>query len=153
MIVEINENADAKETFVAIQCKIIDKDILKLERHIRLFSKTLLGKNDNKFIQIPVNEIFYLESVDRKTFIYTSAAVCETDFRLYELEDRLEDSDFMRASKSIIINLQKISVLTPEINRMILATMKNGEKIYISRQYAKKLKEILLKSSPRRTIK
>lgn len=147
MKVEIKENADTKETCVEIRCKTANRDILKLERHIRLFSKTLLAKNHLDFVQIPVNEIFYLESVDRKTFVYTRDAVFETDFRLYELEDRLEESDFMRASKSTIINLQQIRILTPEINRMLLATMKNGEKIYISRQYSKKLKEILLKSS------
>lgn len=147
MKVEIKENADTKETLVEIRCKIVNKDILKLERHIRLFSKTLIAKNNNNFVQIPVNEIFYLESVDRKTFVYTKESIFETDFRLYELEDRLKESDFIRASKSIIINLQQISILTPEINRMLLATMKNGEKIYISRQYSKELKEILQKSS------
>lgn len=43
MKVEIKENADTKETFVEIRCKIVNRDILKLERQIRLFSKTLFA--------------------------------------------------------------------------------------------------------------
>lgn len=152
MKVGIKENPDTKETFVEIQCKIIDKDILKLERHICLYSKTLITKSAGDFVQIPVNEIIYIESTNRKTFVHAGNAVFETDFRLYELEDRLEDSGFTRASKSTIINLQQISVLTPEINRMLLATMKNGEKVYISRQYTKRLKETLLNSDSKRKM-
>ena len=42
----------------------------------------------------------YIESVDRKCFIYTSDEVYESEFRLYELEQRLEEHGFFRVSKS-----------------------------------------------------
>lgn len=153
MKVEIKENSNMQEPCVEILCKVMDEDILKLEHHIRLFAKTLVAKKNNDFVQIPANEVYYIEAVERKTFVYTGDAVFETEFRLYELEERLEDSDFVRASKSTILNLQKVSILAPEINRMMLATMKNGEKIYISRQYAKSIKEILLKSGANRRVR
>lgn len=143
MRIEIKENCDRQETTVEILCKAIDEDILKLERHVKLFSKTIVARSAGIFNQIPAAEIYYIEAVERKTFVYTKDSVYETDFRLYELEERLADCDFIRASKSMILNLQKVSILTPEINRMIAATMKNGETIYISRQQARQLKMIL----------
>jgi DNA-binding LytR/AlgR family response regulator len=153
MIVELKEMKDIKETVVEILCKAIDEDILKLERHVRLFSKTLVAKCNGDFVPVLATDIYYIETVDRKTLVYTENNVLETDFRLYELEERLEDCSFIRVSKSIILNLQKVSVLAPEINRMMLATMKNGEKIYISRQYAKSLKAILTKTNAGRESK
>jgi DNA-binding LytR/AlgR family response regulator len=143
MKIAIKENADTTETTVEILCKIISEDILRLERHVRLFSKTLVAKSNGDFINVQAADIYMIESDGRKTLVYTKETVYETDFRLYELEERLDDCDFMRVSKQAIINLQKISILTPEINRMILATMKNGDKVYISRQYAGRLKKTL----------
>lgn len=147
MIVAVKENRNRTETTIDIHCKEVTQDILELERHIKLFSKTLLVKERGEFVQVSAKDIFYMETVDRRTFVYTEKKVFETDFRLYELEERLTDFDFFRASKSIIVNLQKIEILAPELNRMMLAIMKNNEKIYISRKYARALKEVLVKTS------
>lgn len=143
MKVEIKKTSDIEEITVEILCKAVNEDILKLDRHIRLFSQTLVAKSAGTLIQIPAAEVYYIESVDRRTFVYTKDTELETDFRLYELEERLADYSFIRTSKSTIINLQKVSVLVPEINRMMSATMENGEKVCISRQYTKQLKAIL----------
>ena len=87
--------------------------------------------------------ILYIESVDKRTFIYTESRVLMTDKRLYELEELLDGKDFFRCSKSTIIHLNKIVKLKPEITRNILATLSNGENIVISRRYAAELKKLL----------
>ena len=51
--------------------------------------------------------------------------------------------DYMRISKSCIVNLKKIHSLKPDFGGKILATMENNEKLYISRQYVSVLKEKL----------
>lgn len=81
--------------------------------------------------------------MERKTFCYTSDRVYELELRLYELEEKYGAMDFMRISKSLIVNLQRISSLKPDFGGKILATLENGEKLYISRQYAPVLKEKL----------
>nr|MCR4649217.1 LytTR family transcriptional regulator [Lachnospiraceae bacterium] len=90
-----------------------------------------------------LDEIFYIESVDKKTFIYTREKVLMTDKRLYELEEILDGKEFFRCSKSVIINLKKIDKLKPEITRNILATLSNGEVVVVSRRYAAELKKLL----------
>ena len=69
--------------------------------------------------------------------------VYELGFKLYEIEERYKLMDYMRISKSCIVNLKKIHSLKPDFGGKILATMENNEKLYISRQYASVLKEKL----------
>lgn len=147
MKVVLKENQDMVETTIEILYKEVTQDMLNLERHIQLFSKTLLAKQHNEFVQVLAKDIQSIEVDDRKTWIHTENCVLETDFRLFELEEHWIDDDFIRASKSTLINLQKIERLAPEFNRMMVATMKNKEKIYISRQYAKQLKDLLKRNS------
>ena len=85
----------------------------------------------------------YIDTADKKTFLYTKSDVYETDLKLYELEEQLEDADFFRANKSCIINFRHIASLKSELNRRLLVTMTNGEKLIVSRQYAEYKKEKL----------
>ena len=90
-----------------------------------------------------VAEVLYFESVDNRTFLYTESEVLEVKQRLYELEDVLSEKDFIRISKSQIVNVNKIHALRPELNRTIEATMCNGERLSISRKYAAAVRELL----------
>ena len=67
----------------------------------------------------------------------------QTEKRLYELEEMLDEKDFFRCSKSMIVHLDKVTELKPEITRNILATLKNGEVIIVSRRYVPQLKNLL----------
>lgn len=84
------------------------------------------------------------ETVDNRSFAYTSDQVVEIEQKLYELELLLEQQEtFVRSSKSQIINMNKIIRLKPELNRTIQAVMCNGERLYISRRYAQGIKRRL----------
>ena len=51
--------------------------------------------------------------------------------------------DYVRISKSIIVNLHKIESVEVVFNGMLLLRMKNGSKEYVSRTYLPKMKEYL----------
>jgi len=93
-------------------------------------------------ILCPLNRIYYFDSVDNHTFVYTKDNCFETKYRLYELEGMLS-CDFFRSSKSMIINIRKIASVKAEINARMRATLLNGEAVIISRNYVKDLKEKL----------
>jgi len=59
------------------------------------------------------------------------------------LEDQLGKNEFIRVSKSCILNLNKIGSLAPSLGGRFEARLKNGEKVIISRQYVNSLKEVL----------
>ena len=105
-------------------------------------SGTIPVLKDGATMFIRMQAIYYVESVDKKTFIYTKEGCYESKNRLYELEEMLEFF-FMRCSKAMIINLRKIRSVKNDIGGRMSATLLNGEVIVISRSYVKELKNRL----------
>ena len=63
--------------------------------------------------------------------------------KLYELEEKLKGTKLFRCSKSMILNIAKIRSVSPSVNSRLEASLINGEKVIISRQYVGTLKKIL----------
>ena len=143
MRVDILSDQKDKSVYVEIHCSNVTDEISKLKRHIQNYSSYIPASIEGTNVNIRLDDILYIEAVDKKNFIYTEAQVYLTGKRLYELEDLLDKRDFFRCSKSVIVNVSKIIKLKPEITRNILATMVNGEVIVVSRRYVSELKEML----------
>lgn len=143
MKIEISVDEKAEDLQISVTCKQLTPDIEKLLATLRMMNQQLMAKKNEETCLLDVAQIIYIESVDRKCFIYTSDEVYESDFRLYELEQQLEKYGFFRVSKSFLVHLQKVQSLKAEINRKIRITMSNGEQIIASRQYAEALKNRL----------
>ena len=130
-------------TAVEIHCREVTSETERLERYISRFDERLQATSEGNTYNVQLDEILYIESVDKKTFLYTTGHVLQTEKRLYELEELLDEKTFFRASKSVIVNLNKITKLKPKVTRNILATLTNGEVIVISRRNVKALKELI----------
>lgn len=143
MKIEILVVAEAADLTISVTCKQLTPDVEKLLATLRMMDHKLMAKKNDETYLLDIAQIIYIESVDRKCFIYTDHEVYESDFRLYELEQQLEEYGFFRVSKSFLIHLHNIQSLKADINRKIRITMKNGEQIIASRQYADALKKRL----------
>ena len=143
MKVTVEKDQKENVVFAEIHCKEVTEEVSRLERHIRNFDTFITAKEDGSNVNVSTGDIYYIESVDKKTFIYTEKNVSVTDKRLYELEEILDNNDFFRCSKSMIVHLNKVVSLKPEITRNTRAPLKNGEVILISRRYAADLKKLL----------
>ena len=130
-------------TAVEIHCREVTSEIERLERYIRRFDERIMASENGSSYNVAIEEILYIESVDKKTFLYTTGHVLQTEKRLYELEELLDEKTFFRCSKSVIVNLNRITKLKPEVTRNILATLTNGEVIVISRRYVRALKTLI----------
>lgn len=128
---------------VTIDCPSMDESVERLKKHIEQFDDRIKGNLDGKLCFVKLKDIFYFDSVDNRTFLYTQNQCVEVMFRLYELEDMLAERDFIRISKSQIVNIQKIKSLMPQMNRTLLITMNNEERLCISRRYVKSMKDKL----------
>ena len=60
--------------------------------------------------------------------------------KLFELEELLSPLDFVRCSKSLVVNMEKIDYLSPLFSGKLEAHLKNGEKLVISRKYVQNLR-------------
>ena len=126
---------------IVIKCPEITEEIQKLETLLSNCGSKLLCTQNHKKQFVDKLHIFYIESVDKRCFVYTADEVYETNSKLYELEEMLEPFGFFRNSKSQIINIGKIKSLCPDFGGRIEVEMENGERGIISRQYAKLFKE------------
>lgn len=127
MKIEILVDEDVTDMKITITCKQLTPNVEKLLESLRMMDNQLTGKKDGEIHLLDIAQIIYIESVDRKCFIYTSEDVYESDFHLYELEQQLTECGFLRVSKSFLIHLQRIQSLKADINRKIRITMSNGE--------------------------
>ena len=94
---------------------------------------------EGRTVMCKTDAIYYIESVDKRTYVYTKEECYETRYRLYELEELL-NYYFLRCSKAMIINIRKIKSVKAEMNGRMRADLLNGEQITISRGYVKELK-------------
>ncbi len=98
--------------------------------------------DDGETVICRTTEIYYMESVDKHTYVYTKEGCYETKYRLYELEEIL-GMNYFRCSKAMIVNIRKIRMVKADLNGRMLAELLNGERILISRNYVKDLKRKL----------
>lgn len=143
MKIYINSESDKKEIEISISCNGLTPEIEKIIAMLRMMDMKLTGKWNGETYLIDASQVLYIDTIERKTFLYTREKVYETTLHLYELEEQLAGSGFFRINKSCIMNGKHIASLKAELDRKIRATMDNGEQLMISRQYAEGIKERL----------
>ena len=144
MKITIETPAPGEEDEIIVRCAALDDKLLHLIYALRERQEYgITGYLEGKIVKLSLKDIFYFESVDSRVFAYTSQGVYEIRKKLYELESEYSYTDFLRISKSAIVNVSKISYLKPTLSGRFEATLKNNEKMIISRQYVIDLKKKL----------
>ena len=143
MDIEIEQVSKEKKELVLIRCHAVTEEVREIAAFVKSRQGSLTGVNDNKQYEIAVPDIYYIESVDGRSYLYTKEQVYETPYRIYELESRLETRHFLRVSKSMLLNLMKIRSIQPALNGRFTAVLQSGEEVIISRNYVKGLKAAL----------
>ena len=132
-----------KPELLEIQCHKANDEVREIIAFVKSRQGQLTGIADERQYEIAVADIFYIESVDNKMFIYTKSKVYETRQKLYELEEMLKEKHFLRVSKSTLLNLMKVSAIKPAINSRFTAVLQSGEQVVITRKYVPELKKAL----------
>jgi len=81
--------------------------------------------------------------VDDKVFAYTDEKVLKIDGTLNSFLMEIQDESFFRCSKSMVINVNRVTSLKSLSSNRIDATMEGGEHIIISRRYASEFRRLL----------
>ncbi len=143
MKITISVDEKVSETQINISCKQLTSDIENIIATLRMLNQQMTVMKDGENHLLDVAKISYIEAVERKTFVYTEEAVYESKLKLYEMEERLCQSGFFRVSKSCLVHLKFIKSLKNDVERKLRLTLKNGEQIMVSRQYADEMKKRL----------
>ncbi len=140
---KIKQIGAGEQELVMICCREISEEVREIAAFVRSRQVSLSGVRDEKQYEIPVSELYYIESVDGRTYLYTKEQVYETPYRIYELEGLLRAKHFLRISRSMLLNLMKIRSIQPALNGRLSAVLQSGEEVIISRSYVRDLKSAL----------
>lgn len=143
MNVTITENTALDDIEVSVACPRIDERVQRIVASLGAFDRVLIGERDGATFRVGVEDVCYAETVDGKTFLYTADAVYQTPLKLYELEERLAGTEFVRASKQMLVNFDHVASIRPALNARLQLMLDNGEAAIVSRQYAPAIKRKL----------
>lgn len=141
----LEQSDECEEVEIRMRCGQIDGALEKLIEQIRLYGFSIIGEKEGKTIKLSLENIFYFEAVDNRTYAYCESDVYECKQKLSELEMRLSSMNFQRTSRTCIINIYKLMNIRTLLNGKIEATMENGEKLIVNRHYSDSLRQKIYK--------
>ena len=102
----------------------------------------LAVKKGSDIALLEFSDVFMFRVEDKQVKVYTENNEYLIKKPLYQLEETL-NSDFVRISKTTIVNLKKIERVAPSLRGMMFIQLKNGLKDNISRKYLPEFKQAL----------
>lgn len=143
MKIRPEQDLSCNEIEIIIKYPQKDRRVLRIIDFLQSFDMQIKCAGENAERMIHIMDIYYIESVDKKTFVYLENAVYCTEFRLYQLKDKLQTYGFVQINKSCILNINTLDSIRPLFNSRMEATLKNGEKVHINRNYLNEVKKAL----------
>lgn len=122
------------------------KDFAEIKEYVKHKGDTIMGyTQDNACVSIRIEDILYFETVDGNAFAYMADELYKLNGRLYQVEEDVKRSYICRASKTMLVNMDKIESVRTALNGRLYAKMENGEEILITRKYAKEVEDYFMK--------
>lgn len=144
MRIKIEIDKNIQETELVIRTFEQNEQVDKLYRNIlekMENNKIPLFKGATEFYMV-FSEILFFETDERNINAHTKSELYETKLRLYELE-KMVPQNFMRISKSTIVNLDKVYALTHALTGNLIEFHDSYKQVYVSRRYFKDVKRAL----------
>ena len=131
-------------TRIVITTDEVNEEVNELVRRLSFDSpKVLAGFRDESVELLDPSSIIRIFSSSGKVFAKTRDGEYVLRLRLYDVEDRLKPSDFVRISNSEIINLSKVQSFDLNFAGTICVRFTDGSTSYVSRRYVAEIKRIL----------
>ncbi|QQK77565.1 LytTR family transcriptional regulator [Salicibibacter cibarius] len=130
------EEEDSDEVIVTV--------ILPPDYFFRKQFSYLTGRCGDIWKPIPIEEITYIESHQKKTWIYTADNQYCTIYSLKTLEQHLPDS-FLRIHRSYIVNISFIQQIFRDLSANLVITLKKTEHppLIVGQTYVKHVRRML----------
>lgn len=141
MKIKVCVDESYQDVEIIIRCPQHDETIQKIVEQLDFKPNKIICKKEKQIYSFQISEIYYIESIDEKSFVYTQNDVYESQDKLYMLEEKLKDDGILRISKSCLLNLDALESVRALLNGKYEATLINGEKLIISRNYMKDFKK------------
>ncbi|MBO4878201.1 MAG: LytTR family transcriptional regulator DNA-binding domain-containing protein [Ruminococcus sp.] len=126
-----------RENYLELHYHEVDEETKELIARLDTTLSNVEGSCDDRHVSVPVTEVLYFETVDRKTFAYTDSMCIEMRLALNNILDMYSDAGLIRISRSAVVNVYRIDHLQGDMNMRTIIFLKNGEKLIMNRGYKK----------------
>jgi two-component system LytT family response regulator len=99
----------------------------------------LLVRDGERMLFVPTAEIVRLAADGNYVRIHTTSGRRELRETLAALEERLDAARFVRVHRSEILNLDFVAEIQKHVHGDLIAVLRNGEAVRVSRRFAAKL--------------
>lgn len=144
MQVEVRIDDSYSEPKVIILTDSMTEEINKLVQKLSENNPQIIsGSKDGRIEILEPNDLFQIYACNGRVLAVSDHGEYVLRLRLYEVEERLNSSQFVRISNSEIINLKKVKNFDLSFTGTICVELMNGTTAYVSRRYVQKIKKIL----------
>ena len=127
---------------VIVEYPEYDKSVDNLINKIKNMSISFTGKSDGKTVSIDISDIYYIENVERKIFLYSKKDLYRYDGSMADIDSSISETDLVRISRTCFMNVSHLKEIMQIKNSHLEAVLDNGEKLIVSRKYLKDIKKI-----------
>ena len=126
-------------------CSNTDSEaVRKLYRTIRnAVDTSVMAHIDGEVIPVGSSDIIRIYAQNQRVFVTTAKGDYRLHERLYELEEMLDNSVFLRISNSEIVNLKKLRRMDTSLTGTVKMFLDEGIETFVSRRYVTKIKKAL----------
>lgn len=144
MQIEIKIDSSCTEPKIIIMTDSMTEDVQTILKRLSESSpQMIVGIRDGRLEVLEEADIIRVYASAGKVFAVTENGEYTVRLRLYELEERLDKSTFVRISNSEIINLKKVRHFDLRLTGTICVKMSNGTVTYASRRHVAGIKRLL----------
>ena len=108
-----------------------------------VFDTSVMAYSDGEVIPVGSSDIIRIFAQNQRVYVATAEGVFRLHERLYELEEKLDNSRFLRISNSEIVNLKKIQRLDTSLTGTVKMFLDGNVETFVSRRYVTKIKKAL----------
>lgn len=128
------QEANLPEDYVDIHYREQNAQIDGLFRYLETMD-SLQGKNDRGVRVIPAADVYFFETVDRKTWAYLEKEVYQAEPGIHGILEEFSGKGLVQISRSMCVNIFKIDHIQADLNMRYKIFLTNGEIVMMNRSY------------------
>ena len=145
MKVEVQVDPGLEEPLVVLRVPSPTEEVEQLARRLRgeAAPQPFTVYTEREAVRVSRSMVLRFYAEDKGVSCQTGKGTFAVRRRLYELEEELAGTRFVRVSNSEIVNLDRVTGLDLTLAGTIKMTLEGGTVCWVSRRYVKKIKQAL----------
>ena len=145
MKVEVHIDPALDEPVIVLRAPMPTAEVEELAQKLReaALPQPFTVYTEREAVRVSRSVVLRFYAEDKGVFCQTGKGIFTVRQRLYELEEALAGTKFVRVSNSEIVNLDRVTALDLTLAGTIKMTLEGGTVCWVSRRYVKKIKQAL----------